>query len=102
MDPIVNPQTYPPEILRKVQTMPPLGRSIANRWMMGWPDRVKALLKAGEYLPALQAQEQAERDALAESTARHLAQHEIVQEAGLSLAPPMTLPSTARTSDAED
>jgi hypothetical protein len=102
MQTLYRPNSYPPEIRRKIVSMPPLAAEIANRWMLGWPKRVKALLEAGEYLPALKAQEEQERNALANETARHLARHEIAQEWGLSPEPPMASTSTDRTSEAED
>lgn len=88
MQTLYRPQSYPTPVRRKIGLMPPLATEIANRWMMGWPERVEALIESGEYLPALTEQEKAERDVLANETARHLARHEIVQEWGLSLEPP--------------
>jgi len=52
---------------------------------------VESLIQSNEYLAALQTQEKQERQVLAESTATHLARHEIVQESGLSLAPPTSM-----------
>ena len=42
----------------------------------------------GIYLEVLTNQEQQEREALSQPGMNHLARHEIVQEMGLSLAPP--------------
>lgn len=103
MQTLVSPNSYPKLIRHKIERMmPPLATEIANRWMLGWPDRVKDLISAGEYLNALIAQEAAEREALASETAKHLARHEIVQEWGLSLEPPTTSTSPARTSEPAD
>lgn len=88
MSSLQNHNQYPKDLARKVNLMSPLAIQIANRWMMGWPETVMALISQGEYLPALTRQEHEERKVLAESTVTHLAQHEIVQESGLSLAPP--------------
>ena len=90
MDPIVSPEKYPPDILRKLKLMPQTPRSIANRWMMGWPRRVKALLSTGEYLDALKAQTERELDVLAETNAPHLSPTGILQQAGIDLEPPAT------------
>lgn len=42
--------TYSPKLAVEIESMGELAVSIANRWLLGWPDRVKALLKAGLYL----------------------------------------------------
>ena len=68
--------------------MPPLAIAIANRWMMGWPKTVKALLENQQYLDALKEQEQAEREAYSRPGNQHLARHEIAELYGLSSAPP--------------
>jgi hypothetical protein len=81
--------------------MSPLATEIANRWMMGWSERVKVLIAVNEYLPVLVAQESEEREILASSTSKHLARYELVQEMGLTLEPPMTSTSPARTSEPE-
>lgn len=78
------PQTRPVP----AQDTPPLATEISNRWMLGWPQATKELLKSGRYLEALKAQEQQEREVLSEPGNSHLARHEIVQEFGLSLSPP--------------
>lgn len=101
MQSLHSPSSYPTPVRRKLELMPPLAVEIANRWMLGWPERVKALLSTGEFLPALKAQEETEREVLANETAKHLARHEVMQEHGLSPAPPMTSTSPAKTSDEE-
>lgn len=88
MQELYNPKMYPPGIQSQIKAMPPLATEIANRWMLGWPQATKELLKSGKYLEALKAQEQQEREILSEPGNSHLARHEIVQEFGLSLAPP--------------
>ena len=88
MQALHNPKMYPEPIRRKLELMPPLAIEIANRWALGWPETVKALLTSGKYLEALKAQEQQEREALSEPGNSHLARHEIVTEYGLSLSPP--------------
>lgn len=61
---------------------------IANRWVLGWPEAVTALIESGEYLEALENQERQEREILASAGTGYLARHEILQEFGLSLSPP--------------
>ncbi len=65
-----------------------LSVEIANRWMLGWPKTVKALIKSGEYLEALKRQEAEERDLFSRTDLRHLARHEICDLYGLTLMPP--------------
>lgn len=88
MQPLYRPESYPQSVKNALGTMPPLATEIANRWMMGWPDRVKALIEANEYLPALLEQEEAERTAYSNPGNQHLARHEIADLYGLSSSPP--------------
>lgn len=85
---LVSPKAYPPEVGAQVVALSPLAVAIANRWMLGWPTTVKALLAAGSYLPALRRQEQQEREVLADNQLQHLARHELMELTGLSPAPP--------------
>ena len=88
MQQLYSPNSYPAPIRAKLNKMPPLAVEIANRWMLGWPKRVKALINANQYLPALKAQEEAEREAYSSETNKHLARHEIAELYGLSAEPP--------------
>ena len=92
MQAIYKPRQYPPAVLTELQAMPALAIEIANRWALGWPQTVKALVEAGEYLDALKRQESEERDVLCEPGNSHLARHEIAEIYGLSASPPT--PST--------
>ncbi len=83
------PQKYPPEIRQALANLPPLATEIANRWMLGWPKAVAALIESGEYLELLMSQEQQEREAYSQPGNSHLARHEIADLYGLSPAPPM-------------
>lgn len=94
MQRLESPHTYSPEILAELGTMPVLAVDIANRWMLGWPRAVAALIESGEYLDALRRQEADERDVLSDPGNGHLARHEIIQEYGLSLSPPSASAST--------
>ena len=91
MQSLYQPNQYPPEIKRALRLMPSLATEIANRWALGWPEAVKRLLESGEYLDALKAQEEQEREVLSEPGNNHLARHEILQLYGMSLSPPTTL-----------
>lgn len=86
---IVNEAAYPGAILAELKRSGRIKRQIANRWLLGWPGRVKELIKAGQYLQALEAQYQAELDALADNADPTLAEHEKVELAGLSLECPL-------------
>lgn len=88
MQEIYKPRQYPKEVLAKLKKMAPLAIEIANRWSLGWPQAVKALVESGEYLEALNSQETQERDVLSNPSNSHLARHEIVEIYGLSMAPP--------------
>ncbi|MGZ8238725.1 MAG: hypothetical protein ACXWTY_12735 [Methylobacter sp.] len=82
-------QRYPKEIQNYLKSATPMAIEIANRWVLGWPEAVTALIDSGEYLEALENQEQQEREILAGEGTSHLARHEILQEYGLSLSPPV-------------
>jgi hypothetical protein len=88
MQSLYNHKRYPVEIARKVNLLSPLAISIANRWMLGWPDSVAALIATGEYLDALVRQEVEERRALAEPGLDHLSSWEKSEVMGLCQSPP--------------
>jgi len=88
MDTLRCPRKYPPEIREAIAKMPALATDIANRWMLGWPKTVAALLAEGGYLEALMDQEQREREAYSQPGNQHLARHEIADLYGLSPGPP--------------
>jgi hypothetical protein len=88
MQTLHRPNLYPATVRAALEKMPPLATEIANRWMLGWPERVKALLESNQYLPALEAQEKAERNAYANPGNNHLARHEIAELYGMSPEPP--------------
>lgn len=89
MEALHNPSAYPAEIALKIEAMGETARSIANRWLLGWPDRVQGLLRTAEYLPALEAQVDREKTVLAEeANLRHLAPREIREMFELREEPP--------------
>ena len=81
--------TYPSTVAERIKALGATAISIANRWMMGWPERVNALLQAGCYLDHLEMRINQEKDILAnEANLCHLAPREIlafyeIQEAPL-------------------
>lgn len=89
MQDLHQPTIYPAETIEAIEKLGALAVEIANRWMLGWPKRVKGLLASGEYLEALTTQHEAEASVLAnEANLRHLARHEIAELYGLADAPP--------------
>ncbi|AEV27691.1 hypothetical protein Dsui_3361 [Azospira oryzae PS] len=90
MEALHNPSAYPADVALRIETMGDTARSIANRWLLGWPDSVKGLLKTGAYLSALEAQVDQEKTMLAEqANLRHLAPREIREMFELREEPPM-------------
>ena len=88
-DPLVSRRAYPASVAAIVEAMPPFAVQIANRWMLGWPKRVKALLADGAYLIVLREQAVYELGVLIESQdLQHLARHEMMQVYEIDPAPP--------------
>ena len=82
-------KVYPVEVAAKVDVIGSVAVSVANRWMLGWPARVTALLKAGTYLELVEAQVDQEKDVLAnEANLRHLSRREILQVYEIRESPP--------------
>ncbi len=44
-----------------IESMGSLSLAVANRWMMGWPDRVAGLFAAGTYFDCLASQVEREK-----------------------------------------
>ncbi len=89
MQPLMQPKVYPPELRHELMKSGRIMRAIANRWILGWPGRVKKLIELNEYLPALKEQTELELDAIAENADSWLTETEKVQLAGLSLECPI-------------
>ncbi len=80
---------YTADLVLQIEAMGALAVAVANRWIMGWPDRVARLLAAGTYVDCLASQVEQEKRVLAnEANMRHLARHEILQIYEISEAPP--------------
>jgi hypothetical protein len=88
MQELYRPSSYPEPIRSEFRKARPLMVEIANRWMLGWPKRVKGLIASGEYLDALKLQTEQEMRAISAPGMNHLARHEMAHEYGLSLEPP--------------
>ena len=82
-------RSYTAGQVSKIEAMGVLPVTIANRWIMGWPERVATLFAAGTYFDCLASQVEQERTVLAdEANMRHLARHEILQIYEIREAPP--------------
>jgi hypothetical protein len=84
MENLVNRNSYPDGMALRIETMGSITVSIANRWMMGWPNLVKGLLRTGCYLDCLETQVAQEKDALADAVnLKHLSRSEILEMYGI-------------------
>ncbi len=78
-----------PEDLRSLITQSRMGVELANRWMLGWPEKVQALIEAQEYQAAFEMQLEQEIEAEANAAQySHLSSWEKREVLGLSASPP--------------
>lgn len=90
MQELLHQKKYPLEVRKAIYSQSSLGVAIANRWILGWPDRVKAMLDKGEYQAYFLKQAETERQALAKATGmNHLADHEKLAMLEIPPAPPL-------------
>lgn len=88
MEELVNREIYGPQGALQIAEIGSIAMSIANRWQLGWPELVKALIKARIYLVNLDAQIEREFDVLADAVnLQHLTHSEILQVYGVSQEP---------------
>lgn len=87
-----NPGLYTTWELECIQGMSSYAVELANRWAIGWPERVRALVGTGEYMHLLIRQEYMERDALCWAHANQRKVEDVFLSRGLSMAPPLALP----------
>jgi len=81
---------YGPDLALQIESMGATAVAIANRWILGWPLRVNALLAAGRLPSTLRTQTELEKDVLSEAVGmRHLSTIEILQIHHVELAPPI-------------
>ena len=86
---LYSPKTYPRPVADQIEQMGSLSVSVANRWLLGWPKRVKSLLEAATYLDGLSLQVDQEKLILAnEANLRHLARREILELYEIRESPP--------------
>lgn len=87
---LYNREVYPGKMALEIEVMGTVPVSIANRWLLGWPNRVKTLLGKGVYLDRLKAQAEIETSILVEETGmRHLSRMEILRVHEINEAPPI-------------
>lgn len=89
MENLLEATLYSPDIVTRIESTGATGISIANRWMLGWPERVRALLTAGVYMEHLESQLDQEKEVLAnEANLRHLSPREILALYEIRQSPP--------------
>jgi len=89
MQDLLSPKTYPETIKQEILKEGQVGIELANRWILGWPGRVKALIAAEQYQVAFEYQVEQERNLLAtQKDYTHLARHELMELFGQPAEPP--------------
>lgn len=85
-------EMYGLKLAERIEVEGSIAVSIANRWALGWPERVADLLHDKQrYLVNLQSQTDREVDVLAEAVnMNHLSHSEIMQMHGVQAFPPTT------------
>ena len=76
------PEKYPPPVRKELQELPNLAIVIANRWVLGWPRKVRSMLMAGSYLEILKQQLEKEEEALSQPGLSHLSDWEKLEVLG--------------------
>jgi hypothetical protein len=89
---LYNRAAYPQDLPLKIEQMGSIAMSVANSWLMGWPEIVKQYFlnsQAQVYLSLLETRMDAEKDILAnEANLRHLSRREILQLYEIKEDPP--------------
>lgn len=89
MEALCNREVYGADVALWIEGMGTIAVSIANRWQMGWPERVQVLLDRRIYQVNLDAQVTKEKDILAEAGhLQHLSNREILQMHEIKESPP--------------
>lgn len=88
MQTLYSQKNYPAPLQAELKAMSDTAIEIANRWMLGWPQTVKDLIRSGEYLAALKEQEEQEIKVKLDSSMNHLSSWEKNEVMGLNAAPP--------------
>ena len=83
---------YPQDLPLKIETMGSIAVSVANAWLMGWPEIVTHYFQNSQaqvYLSLLGTRVDLEKDILVnEANLRHLSRREILQLYEIKEAPP--------------
>ena len=83
------PEMYPAGMGLDIEKKGQITVQTANRWMLGWPERVKTLLANGTYKTVLLEYVDQEKDAYADAAdLGHLSRAEIREVYGLRESPP--------------
>lgn len=89
---IYNQAAYPLDLPLKIEQMGLIAVSVANAWMLGWPEIVKPYfqnLQGQAYLSLLETRVDWEKDILSnEANLRHLSRREILQLYEVKESPP--------------
>lgn len=89
---IYNQAAYPLDLPLKIEQMGSIAVSVANAWMLGWPEIVKPYfqnLQGQAYLSLLETRVDWEKDILSnEANLRHLSRREILQLYEVKESPP--------------
>lgn len=89
MQALLKREIYGEGLALAIEMMGASGTRVANRWLLGWEPRVRALLATNQYQAAHHNQVELEMDALAEAhELGHLSTEEILQTRGLQEGPP--------------
>lgn len=88
---MVNEEMYGETLALMIRQHGRVAWEIADRWMLGWPDRVQALLTSGTLLECMIDQVDKEVDVLIDvpENEKHLAAHERLKLAGIPPYPPV-------------
>jgi hypothetical protein len=88
MQNLYKPKSYPEPLRTEIKSMSQTAIEIANRWLLGWPKAVQALILSEEYLEALKGQEAQEIKVKLDTSMNHLSSWEKTEVMGLSQCPP--------------
>ena len=89
MEMLQHQDTYGPDLANKIMAQGRYAVRVVNRWVLGWPHRVQALVETHVYWACLMAHINDEKDILSdEPTMRHLSEREILELHGVQQCPP--------------
>jgi hypothetical protein len=89
MEALIDRSVYPHYLPENIERRGAHAIAIANRWLLGWPGRVKAMIGTGNYFDALDEQLEIETEVLVnEPNLPQLARHEILRLHEIREAPP--------------